>query len=957
MLKFLFLKVFILFAFPFLSQANNKNSTYTCKVDNECLTHLKEELLNKDSKDSFYNLCKYAHSTYKNCCSNPESCKGNYGREVVQDLNSNSGSLVKDSGDSFQNCQLSNLSNLSNILSNTQGELCSQGVENCEIDCDNELLNFKKTFKDCFNINHPHTINSVLKESKSNNSACFKEIKEISRKFKDQTLNKGSFFKEDITHEDIVRCDEIEKERSRDNLNSLVLNVCERAKGQQEQQEQMTGNQQEQLGPRDHLNYLQFEEPKIQKTERQIEEEKARVERAEAKKREIENPKVLSDFDKLNDKQKRDFLKNKYQHLKPYEQEAIGNSEKISRWSIADREKQEEEIAEAKRIEEESRLSYKAKKLGTKVLGGLSSIGNLAGSGVNKVASLFSKDSKAQANSPSFILNQMVYQSVVAPQIEPLKEQELQKPENPVFTSYDLVKEKSAGVLVEIKKNKNFNDEHKKFVLKMIIQKHEEVKQSKQEIQCLNGEDLKKSDCSFSLKDFKENDNLKKFITLPMKNNEILGEEQNNTKIIIKLVEQNETNIGIDNIISQVNFYVNIIETQNLLLGLTRIGDKGTKNSCYNGSDRSKWLDFFKDTDQMPQILNMYPLSDLDQKSLVYGHIKTDEGNDYIKGNCILPFLGLLVDIANLEEYRHTDPFMIKHNSKIYDRKIVALVSKEYFSYHFSIINFFKGIFRENNLNVAGLVVRPWAFGIVGSYNVTFLVDNQDLKINNQELEIETKNYSTLSHELGHTFKQSREYYDEDEKCKTFNGGDKENCYDYRMEQSLKIFPRFSWRKNALSIMSVSALLNNVWIDRETYQKSFKTLSDNYKKSKDLKVGPAISFSGVYDPNGGFTGENKYFYSPKIKSHKKAIITPKSTNGDVKIQLEHNGKIIYETRFSSEESQKTKIEVLFDKKGGRTLDIKYLPISVVMEIPYLDGAYSIIITKDGQRIFYGGISL
>ena len=64
----------------------------------------------------------------------------------------------------------------------------------------------------------------------------------------------------------------------------------------------------------------------------------------------------------------------------------------------------------------------------------------------------------------------MVFQSVSAPQIEPMNEQEYQRdPSHPQFSSYDLVAEKPAGVLVRLDKFFRGNERGADFKINLYV--------------------------------------------------------------------------------------------------------------------------------------------------------------------------------------------------------------------------------------------------------------------------------------------------------------------------------------------------------------------------------------------------------------------------------------------------------------------------------------------------------
>ena len=54
---------------------------YTCQINSECLDHLHNTLLEKQSPESIYSFCEEAYNRNKNCCLNPSGCNAPYAED------------------------------------------------------------------------------------------------------------------------------------------------------------------------------------------------------------------------------------------------------------------------------------------------------------------------------------------------------------------------------------------------------------------------------------------------------------------------------------------------------------------------------------------------------------------------------------------------------------------------------------------------------------------------------------------------------------------------------------------------------------------------------------------------------------------------------------------------------------------------------------------------------------
>ncbi len=230
-----------------LSDDQQKTEKYVCQTDNECLERLSQALLNKKSEESFYQVCRSHHQTAKKCCANPLACSTAYAREASQSLKSASSIYLREKGSAPASCQLNNLSGLISLFLSGQSSICQAGAEHCKAHCEDKLEQFKQDFKACFSIKHPHTIDSALKQAKKplNSQNCWQGMRFIAERYKKQSLNKRSLFREDIKAGDIVDCEDMGKKISRKNMSRLALNMCYQAQAKRRSEERTEGQTEE----------------------------------------------------------------------------------------------------------------------------------------------------------------------------------------------------------------------------------------------------------------------------------------------------------------------------------------------------------------------------------------------------------------------------------------------------------------------------------------------------------------------------------------------------------------------------------------------------------------------------------------------------------------------------------------------------------------------------------------
>lgn len=402
------------------------------------------------------------------------------------------------------------------------------------------------------------------------------------------------------------------------------------------------------------------------------------------------------------------------------------------------------------------------------------------------------------------IKSAIVFQSVEAPQIEPMNRQEYQHdPDNPSFKSYDLVMRKPAGVLVELA-GANM-DRNKEFALDMFI-----TGDNKYRNQCfheaLKGEMIKgEEDYCFFTKDNLKAEGYHKLFPLPMKE-DILNREVKDISIQMSLYPRGYSNNK--SCLKRTFFNLSVIKTPALKLGFSGI-NAGANCKAYKPVSPSRLEEFVKSNEVVSYIPSSFPIP-----------WSKAETAGYIKGVCnnnpdierYDETTGILRDIDSLEWKRQNGGYS----------KLVAVVPIDYFNFH--------NILDNEGDPAAGVMIGPkwkgwkwfawwkWLNGFLGgSWNVAFVADDQ-------------VNEGTVAHELAHTLGQGRELYDKNELCQQFRGSPFFTCPKYLIPRALDIFWRdgkqiWNIAKNKFSIGNNEGTSKTQWVDRDTFQKMFLVLS------------------------------------------------------------------------------------------------------------------------------------
>ena len=552
-------------------------------------------------------------------------------------------------------------------------------------------------------------------------------------------------------------------------------------------------------------------------------------------------------------------------------------------------------------------------------------------------------------NAP-WIEKAVVFQSVEAPQIEPL-EQQYEDRQGLPYGEYDLVRKKSATVFVDIRGLRRLR--RKSGHLKAFVND-----------KLFFEEDIRGNQTDFP-------------IGLPMKANDPL-DGVGGVTVRIYLIPDREPECYDEN-----SFKVTVWETKKLDLRFARINNKNCKplreyplyqvggyrtyEQSYNVSreqDLPYWpyssvskkaVENFQSSVEVKNYLpKLLPLAREDFR--VYHNIIDLEG--YCDNYPIRRYepafrkystsRGILEDINMLERQR------IKQ--KGVENKMVAIVPKDYFPFHQA--NSFEKKDAIGATDIYGLVLHRreyeahrnflwWSWPSSksgGSSNVLFVRED-------------SYDDGTLSHELGHSLGQRKEFYDENQKCRDFKYDAEIKCNLYRIDKSFK-FGKIE--QKLFSIMhSGDNPINQKWIDRDTFQKAFvylltdenRRMAPNAPLNKDkavsrdkaVKNDPIVIISGIYLKNEN-PEEEKFLYDPKIEIHEEGgLLTPFIEEGDIQIELRLEGKVIYTNRFSSS------ADIEFLKNGGeshKSYKLFAVPMTISLPLEYgADADYEIVIKQ------------
>ena len=874
-----FIILTLAFQFLFISKAY----TYTCQTDEFCLDELHNDFLNTSSNKSIDKYCKVSLKNAGSCCSDPLACSNNKFRQVTQTIREGNWSFVTDKQAAPISCQAHQLSVFSNILGNLQVEFCHLAEALCQEECQVKLNEFKEAFKSCFRIPSNSSLDDILKKNPTENKECYQKMTQVAEKYKAQSLEGKAELKEQIKAEDIVKCKEVKKEKTQASLMKLTQSTCQIAKTKQEQ--------------------IREQERKKQAEEKAKSEEKARAEK--------EKLRLAEEKARLEEEQAKAEAERKKAQEKAQKKEA--------------------EILESQSQSNKANLETKTTKnqaLNTQTLG-QEAQNKLRTGNTSKKSGFQSHQAPetihlAQASNnsgcPSFmpkIKSIKVFQSVESPQIEPLDQQEFQTDlNNPKFSSYDLIPRKPAGVLVEIEGLHPYNIPSFHLSLKK--------RQARKFInKCfhdpLNGKIMKEgtqTDCSFSLSQgFREY----KFIPFP---SILRGNKTKTYSLTLTYKHRKDCRLT-------RNFDLNITQqTPTLKLAFSGISDKKCKKHySFSHSNKFQMVQDFINSQEVSELIEpMFPIRQLKTFFTKNKNKKTIFTIGVCKNNPATSTKDILLDIKNLELQRR------KQKKKTH--KIIAIVPRDYFSYHL-----------KDLVGINGLVMHPtWkhqssrkSILLGGSWNVTLIHED-------------TLNHGVILHELGHLFGQGKEFYEkydnkwnplptkDQSKCRRFNGSPKELCHKYKVKLGLKAIKQkdqITWQfvQDKYSIMSNEAL-NDIWMDRETFQKNLKVLSrgqggvgQNNKEFMDNEYKKQIVFSGFYDL------KRKEIILPDIEILKTNISNPSFPKNKglsfLKFQLKYKDKKFKEIYYPLIEST---IRILYNNGRHTNLPVSLAPLMISFDI-------------------------
>ena len=918
------------------SQFESENDTYTCKLESQdCLNELNDILLNKEDNRSIYQYCEITSDNFKLCCEDLLNCGESWGQNMAQNLKKNSLSEVQNSVGDLLTCKLNNLAGLLNSLSSTQSQTCEVGVENCKIECESKLEEVTQAFKKCFFIPETITIEGILKavENHKEPDECLKKMQEVAKKYKEQSLYKKSNLRDNLQSKDIINCETIRRGNTQKNLKNLTLNVCYQAKAQQELQQQQQGQQ------------------------KQVKDIKA-------------NPKEekYTSIDEWEERQKRHLQDAAANSGRRYEEETSNTKQGNKKANQFNQKEFDKKMAtlgyglgndpDAKKNATNKTNSNIVALTGASLLTG--AIGSNNGKNTPKRNQAINQNTE-QSNISNLAggtsslcpvsmpeIKPIVFQSVEAPQIEPMNEQA-----HPPYDNYELVAGKPAGVLIEV--DKTGMDKNSEFELDLRV-----ISSDIRLTKCFHKafdtamEEGKQSSCSFT-KDKLVNTGDFKFFPLPMKpsssSSSYLGGgwiNSSSPSIEVTLRLKKDT-LGYCQ--KKKTFRVNITKTSNLELGFTRIHEpQGCKD--YKVIPSQVWHNFSKSEEVKRYIPSTFPLADITSSIEPIKFYGSCDNTPPVKVSNLSK--GLLEDIDALEKIRIKKGY----------HKLFAITSFDYVDYHYYHSKFstpiplspsnyviYNKLYRNS---IAGFVIKPTTKNLLrGSLNIAFIreysiVDEKKTLSFQDDTKIEILNSGTIAHELAHTLGQKREYYETKQKCKTFKGNTLEPCSKYKIPRSLDSWTlnkKQFWQflKDKFSFMGGGESQDEIkdkWVDRETFQKTFKFLSGGnpvipmgqtfYNKLENSS--PKAFVSGFYNNQTGAFAVTK---TEVYKTDLQTAFFPKKLQEDIKLplitfQLKEKNKVLQEIK---RPVFKMELRILYLDKASTTEPFPFSHVMAIFDLP------------------------
>ena len=601
------------------------------------------------------------------------------------------------------------------------------------------------------------------------------------------------------------------------------------------------------------------------------------------------------------------------------------------------------------------------------------------------------KEGMSECPSLPKITATMVYQSVQAPQIEPRNQQVFEgDPSHPSFDSYDLVANKPAVVLLSLKPPENIKEDGE-YKISLKVNDGEAI--TEPAVRCskvFNKIELSTGDHDFSVSERKcklknrhfrtiikrvkkkkeymeragETDihNLNIFVEIPTKYKGDLRSITKNLSVFIAS-QENPSCISEPKEIS-----VTIRKTSPLHLDFVNLAYDEKKGAyCKKNIEVSDYdiINQFANSKEVNEYLPiMYPIG---EKQVSSGVITdpiyslcsdTDHPNVRATRGVLFDVLSAqvvsnwhyinnnlhLLDIFE-ETGKHPIP-LTKEGFDALNSKLIVIVSKKYMEYH-------------KLKDTAGFIVRPEIRDneLIGSWNVAFVSEET---LEDELARGKDKAQGIVLHEVAHTLGQGKEYYAEIDKtdpekkplpddqqihwCSKFFEK-QEPCHKYKIFGGLMAsFKDRIWRfvnDKTPFMNNEQTTIDNLGIDRETFQKLFQTLHhENLDPTssreqeliqKSLERAPVVSLSGLYDKKTG------QFYNDFSIVHNKAFPNFSQKKGSLEVLLTKRitGKASIEYKILSKAYPITEIEmeVLFREGGGETFDLDVVPITVSLSIP------------------------
>ena len=761
-----FIILTLFFQFLFISKAYT-SYLYTCQTDEFCLDELHNDFLNTSSNKSIDKYCKVSLENAGVCCSDPLACSNNSFRQATQTIIERNWSFVTNKQVAPISCQTHQLS----VVSNSVGrELCHLAEALCQKECQVKLNEFKEAFKSCFRIPSSSSLDDILEKAKkpTKNQECYKEMRQVAEKYKVQSLEGKAGLKEQIKAEDIVKCKEVNKEKTQENLMKLTQNTCQIAKTKQEQ-------------IREKERKKKAREQATAETERKKAREEARKSKAETerKKAREEARKSKAEAERLKAQEK--ARKTEAEILKSQSQSNEANLETNTiKNQVLNTQTLGQEAQNKLRTESTSKKSAFQSQQDPETI---------------HLARASNNNSGCPISMPEIEYVTM-FQSVEAPQKEYIKNQK-----KIPYNKFDIVTGKPAGLLVKLQKE-NMDSREKFNMVWKIRGGEKEFKYCFHQPFKEHGMQLIESDkCVFTRDSLEQQGDYKLF---PIK------EFAHNKKELPKFYKL-QVLLYSDKYKQECHktktFSLNAFDLETMKIGFTRIEAPKSGGCKYASSGEFKKSSFSKEIDQ---INRMFPM-----KVTVSPVIQKIEGSCNNQSSERWSGVeGLLSDIASLDNIR-VHPY--QDSSDSYD-KIVAVVSESYFLYHRSITDVvgfvFMPIIARKSFSFWDLI--PTYIG--GSWNVLFIREDHQ------------KHTGVLSHELAHTLGQGREFYEDKKACRQFRAHSLQDCRYYMIPRALDVFlenGKYKWSliKERFSFMSniVGGSMNHLWIDRDSYQKILST--------------------------------------------------------------------------------------------------------------------------------------